>query len=71
METTCSVIIPAFNANKTIIDTLKSIESQKKLPDEILIGIDACQDTFIKLKEAISSLSISDRIMMFWFEENV
>lgn len=45
---TISVIIPFYNANKTIKNTLQSIESQTLAPDEVIIIIDGCDSQYLK-----------------------
>lgn len=66
-----SLIIPAFNAAKTIERTLNSVVRQTVQPDEIMIGIDACTKTFDALKTILKDFPLTDRIRLFWFGENV
>lgn len=63
-----SVIIPAYKADWCIERCIRSIEVQEYPPDEILIGVDACQDTLKKCMELAKSSEI--RIRIFYFPQH-
>jgi len=46
---TISVVIPVYNAEKTIIETLNSVKNQIILPDEIIVVNDGSKDNSLNL----------------------
>lgn len=39
-----SVVIPAYNAEKSIVNVIASCKKQSRLPDEIVVVLDGCRD---------------------------
>ena len=62
------VIIPAYRADWCLEECIHSIEAQTAMPERVLIGIDACEDT------AIESLMIQEDspldIDLYWFPKH-
>ncbi len=61
-----TIIIPAWNADKYIDECLKSIKTQTLTPVEVLIGVDACENTLEAAKKAISC-NIPHISSLYWF----
>lgn len=64
-----SIIIPAWKCKEFIVECISSIRNQKSnLNCEILLGIDACQETLDFVKNNPDKFN---DVKVFWFEENV
>gem|GEM_PF-2705138 len=50
-EKSISVIIPAYKAGWCIENCLDSVEKQSMKPGKVLIGCDACEESFCKVQE--------------------
>ncbi len=50
---TISVIIPAYNAEKTILETLESVQKQTFRDFEIIVIDDGCQDNTVQLVKSL------------------
>ncbi|MEB3190257.1 MAG: glycosyltransferase [Snowella sp.] len=61
---TISVIIPAYNAANTILETLESIQKQTIIDIEILVIDDGCTDNTVQLVESLRD----PRIRIFSYE---
>jgi len=64
---TNSVIIPAYNAGAFLRDVLDTIEAQTIKPDEILVGVDGCTDTW-HVAQGLKRLGYDFRL--YWFANN-
>ena len=64
---TNSVIIPAYKAGAFLRDVLDTIETQTVKPDEILVGVDGCADTW-HVAQGLKSLGYDFRL--YWFANN-
>jgi glycosyltransferase involved in cell wall biosynthesis len=49
-----SVIVPAYNAARTVVPCLEAIRTNSKMPDELLVVDDASTDLTARLAEAIA-----------------
>jgi len=71
MEEGISILIPAYKAEKFIEECLDSIENQTYFKNnnnfEVLVGVDACQDTLNKLKNIRSKYR---NLRIFLMERN-
>ena len=64
---TISVIIPLYNSQNTIIDTVQSILSQTVPPYEIIIIDDASSDnSFIVIEEYLKKTFLNINIILFY-----
>jgi len=65
-----SVIIPAWGTAAFVGRCLDSIALQTKLPDEVLVGVDGCDNTLAAIKSYIPK-DLKSKIRLFWFPKNV
>lgn len=62
------VITPAYKATEVFINRyLQSIDNQTIVPDNILIGIDNCEQTRRNLQKA---KPVTNQVKTFWFDEH-
>lgn len=59
-----SIIIPAYNAGKTILETLESVQKQTFVDHEILVIDDGCTDNTVELAHSLND----PRIKVFSYE---
>jgi len=64
-EKSISVIIPAYKAGWCIENCLDSVEKQSMKPGKVLIGCDACEESFCKVQEIRDNYDLDIHLYMF------
>ncbi len=68
-DISCTVITPAYESGWCIGRMLKSVARQTILPERVLIGIDACEDTRDAFPNCIPD-AIADRVEVYYFADH-
>ncbi|MDR0948711.1 MAG: glycosyltransferase [Lachnospiraceae bacterium] len=71
MDETVSIIIPAYNAEKYLVQSLDSVRAQTYTDYEVLLVLDGCTDGSAQIAEQYQSNNANMKMRLFYTEHNI